>query len=93
MASSSKTRSRASAALLGESRDSWEWDSLKLCIKRVLEREEEEEKIYLLSNLRYDYIYRSLVKQSGKIFICYKMIHCSSESCNLNMIFRDLILL
>lgn len=40
IASSSRVRSRASAALLGESRDSWEWDSLKLCIKRVLgERE------------------------------------------------------
>lgn len=36
IASSSKTRSKASAALLGESRDSWEWDSLKLCINRVL---------------------------------------------------------
>lgn len=39
MASSSRTRSKASAALLGERRDSWEWDSLKLCIKRVLVRE------------------------------------------------------
>lgn len=38
IASSSKTRSKASAALLGESRDSWEWDSLKLCINRVLGR-------------------------------------------------------
>lgn len=36
MASSSRVRSSASAALLGDSRDSWEWDSLKLCIKRVL---------------------------------------------------------
>lgn len=36
IASSSKTRSKASAALLGESRDSWEWDSLKPCINRVL---------------------------------------------------------
>lgn len=36
MASSSSVRSSASAALLGDSRDSWEWDSLKLCIKRVL---------------------------------------------------------
>lgn len=36
MASSSRVRSSASAALLGDSKDSWEWDSLKLCIKRVL---------------------------------------------------------
>lgn len=36
MASSSSVRSSASAALLGDSKDSWEWDSLKLCIKRVL---------------------------------------------------------
>lgn len=36
IASSSRVRSSASAALLGESKDSWEWDSLKLCIKRVL---------------------------------------------------------
>lgn len=47
IASSSKTRSKASAALLGESRDSWEWDSLKLCINRVLEREAAE--VYVLS--------------------------------------------
>lgn len=39
MASSSSVRSSASAALLGDSRDSWEWDSLKLCIKRVLKEE------------------------------------------------------
>lgn len=50
IASSSKTRSKASAALLGESRDSWEWDSLKLCINRVLEREGEG--IYALSEFR-----------------------------------------
>lgn len=37
MASSSRVRSRASAAVLGDSNDSWECDSLKLCIKRVLE--------------------------------------------------------
>lgn len=36
MASSSRVRSSASAALLGDSKDSWEWDSLKLCIKRAL---------------------------------------------------------
>lgn len=57
MASSSSVRSSASAALLGDSKDSWEWDSLKLCIKRVLggvivvvrcgEREREERKVAL----------------------------------------------
>lgn len=46
MASSSKTRSKASAALLGERRDSWEWDSLKLCIKRVLVREDDIKNAY-----------------------------------------------
>lgn len=55
IASSSKTRSKASAALLGESRDSWEWDSLKLCINRVLrekrrERQREQERGFLLDN-------------------------------------------
>lgn len=36
MESSSKLSSKASAALLGLSKDSWEWDSLKLCISRAL---------------------------------------------------------
>lgn len=44
MASSSRTRSRASAALLGDSSDSWEWDSLKLCINRVLGGKKEKMK-------------------------------------------------
>lgn len=35
-ASSSSVKSKASAALLGDSKDSWECDSLKLCIRRVL---------------------------------------------------------
>lgn len=36
MESSSKLSSKASAALLGLSKDSWECDSLKLCISRAL---------------------------------------------------------
>lgn len=36
MESSSRLSSSASAALLGLSKDSWECDSLKLCISRAL---------------------------------------------------------
>lgn len=88
MASSSKTRSKASAALLGESRDSWEWDSLKLCIKRVLVREGFRYGSLLYHNhlLLYVMVFR-LTIQKG-FHKTKNKAPGNPHSCNFSMIFE-----
>lgn len=79
MASSSRVRSSASAALLGDSKDSWEWDSLKLCIKRVLEGMIVEEMwrgeaLLLKVALHFTSVYKNL--QQISVCQCMKIIVC-----------------
>ncbi len=75
MASSSRVRSSASAALLGDSKDSWEWDSLKLCIKRVLGGVTvvvrcEKGRLFLLKvALRFSCVYKKL----QEMYVCQGM--------------------